>query len=190
MTQRLNLKANKSAVVTVLVMILVITFISSYFLLRNKSSLQKRNNTPAAQALLIEDKNASFTDLAGNKVSTDKQFGKVMVVMSWASWCPQCTNDLQELGKIAQEYKDKKVVVMAINRGEDKYSAERFLATMNIPSELTMMLDPSDYYFKHSDGYAMPETIIFDPKGTIMLHEHGELRPQEVHEALDNVLSK
>ena len=171
-------------------MALVILAVSSYFLLRDQSAVQKRNNTPAAVALLIDDENASFTDLEGNKVSVSQQFGKPMVVMTWASWCPQCTNDLQNLGKIAQEFSNRGVVVLAVNRAEDKYSAERYLSTFSVPEELTMMLDPTDHYFKYSDGYAMPETIIFAPDGSKVLHQHGELRVDEAKAALETLLNK
>jgi thiol-disulfide isomerase/thioredoxin len=185
-----RIRLQKSGVTTLLIMVLIIASASSYFFLRNKSALQKRNNTSAAQALLIDDKEKSFTDLEGKSVSVNNHFGKIMVVMSWASWCPQCTTDLQELGKVAQEYSNRGVVVMAVNRAEDKYSAQRYLATISLPSELTMMLDPDDHYFKNSDGYAMPETVIFSPNGSMALHEHGELQPEEVRKTLDDLLKK
>ncbi len=184
------MQIQKSGLVTLLIMVVVIAAASSYFFLRNKSALQKRNNTSAAQALLIDKTEKSFTDLDGKTVSVDNHFGKVMVVMSWASWCPACTTDLEELGKVAQDYTKRGVVVMAVNRAEDKYAAERYLATFTVPPELTMVLDPDDHYFKNSDGYAMPETVIFNPNGSMALHEHGELQPEEVRKTLDELLKK
>jgi thiol-disulfide isomerase/thioredoxin len=181
---------HKSGVITLLIMVLVIALISSYFFLRNKSAVQKRNNTPAAQALIIDEKDKAFTDLSGNAVNVNNQFGRVMVVMSWASWCPQCTTDLVSLGTVAHDYSNRGVVVMAVNRAEDKFAAQRFLDTVTLPSELTLMLDPDDHYFKHSEGYAMPETIVFKPDGSIALHEHGELQSEEVRKTLDELLKK
>ena len=184
----MHISTNRSTVVTFVVMLLIITSISSYFVFRNKSALQKRNNTSAAQALLIEEKDKAFTDLEGNPIPTNKDFGNIIVVMSWASWCPQCGNDLNELGKLTQEYKGKKVSIMAVNRGEDTYSAQRFLDTVHPPSELRIVLDRSDYYFSHSDGYAMPETIIFNKDGSIALHQRGDINVAEVKQVLDDLL--
>ena len=184
----MRISTNRSTVVTFVVMMLIITLISSYFVFRNKSALQKRNNTSAAQALLIEEKDKSFTDLEGNPIPTNSDFGNIIVVMSWASWCPQCGNDLNELGKLSQEYKDKKISIMAVNRGEDTYSAQRFLDTVHPPSELRIVLDRSDYYFSHSDGYAMPETIIFNKDGSIALHQRGDINVAEVKQVLDDLL--
>jgi thiol-disulfide isomerase/thioredoxin len=185
-----RLRLSKSGIATLLIMAIIIAATSSYFFLRNKSAVQKRNNTSAALALLIDDKEKSFTDLDGKDVSLNNNFGRVMVVMSWASWCPQCTTDLERLGDVARDYSDRGVVVMAVNRAEDKFAAQRFLATISLPNELTLILDPEDHYFKNSAGYAMPETVIFSPDGSMALHEHGELQPEEVRKTLDELLKK
>lgn len=180
----------RSGAITMVVMLLIIVAAISYFFWRDQSALQKRNNTSAAQALLIEEEGKSFTDLSGTPVSVNDSFGKVMVVMSWASWCPQCSKDLETLGGVAQEFKDKGVTVMAINRSEDRYTAERYLSTIApLPSELKVMLDGDDYYFTHSAGYAMPETIVFDESGTIALQVHGEINKDELKSTLDKILT-
>lgn len=180
----------KSGVITLGIMLLVILLVASYFIFRNESALQKRNNTSAAQALLVDDPEKSFTDLEGNTISVADHFGKIIVVMSWASWCPQCTTDLQELGALARDYQDRGVIVLAVNRAEDRYTAERYLATVTVPAELQVMLDPSDYYFAHSAGYAMPETIVFRPDGAIATQVHGELRKDDVRAVLDDLLAQ
>lgn len=181
----------RSGVVTIIVMLLVIAAIASYFFLRDESLLQKRNQTSAAQALLVEEEGKEFTDLTGEPVTVDEAFGDVMVVMSWASWCPQCTTELEKLGNLAKEYQARGVTVLAINRGEDRYTAERFLNTIPpLPGELRVLLDGSDHYFTHSAGYAMPETIVFAPDGSIAHQTHGELRTEEVKEVLNRLLEE
>lgn len=172
-------------------MLVIIVAAASYFFWRDQSAVQKRNNTSAAQALLIDDETKSFTDLQGNPLTINDSFGKVMVVMSWASWCPQCVTDLQNLGNLAKEYNGRDVVFMAINRAEDRYTAERYLNTMPpLPGELRMILDDSDYYFMHSAGYAMPETIIFTADGAIALQSHGELRTDDIRGTLEGLLKQ
>jgi len=181
--RKISLK--KSGVVTLVLMAAAIIVLLAYFVFRDQSNLQKHKNTPAAQALIIEDDQSAFTDLSQNKISLNDDFGKVMVVMSWASWCPQCGADLESLGILAKEYQGKDVTVVAVNRGEDKYSAERFLATINVASELRIILDPTDHYFTHSEGYAMPETIIFRPDGSVAFHGRGEVKTEEIKQAIE-----
>jgi thiol-disulfide isomerase/thioredoxin len=180
-------KLNMSGVITLGLMVITIAIVVVYFIVRDQSLVQKHKNTPAAQALIVDEK-SSFTDLNDNKASLKDDFGKTIVVMSWASWCPQCGGDLETLGGIAKDYQGKKVSIMAINRAEDKYSAQRFLDTLHVPSELRIILDPTDHYFTHSEGYAMPETIIFKPDGTIAFHQHGDIQNDELRKAIDEAL--
>lgn len=183
-----NLRAvrlTKSGVLTIGVMVAVVLVGVLYLLFRDQSLLQKHKQTPAAQALIIEDDAAAFTDLSQNKVPLNEDFGKVLVVMSWASWCPQCGKDLESLGALAKDYQGRDVRIMAINRAEDKYSAERFLSTLQVPGELRIILDPTDHYFANSEGYAMPETIVFHKDGTVALHQRGEVRLDEIRATID-----
>ncbi len=174
---------NRSGIITLGVMAAVIIVVLLYILFRDQSLVQKNNETPAATALLPEDAE-SFTTLSGEPTSVADSFGEVIVASSWASWCPQCTGDFPKLGEIAAEFKDKDVVVYAVNRGEDAYSAERYLNTIQKPEHVEFLLDQSDYFFKNSEGYAMPETIVYNKKGEVVLHQRGELRADELKDTL------
>jgi thiol-disulfide isomerase/thioredoxin len=176
------------AIITLAVMALVILAGVLYIIFIDESEVQKRDNTAAAQALIIDDPAQAFTDLAGNQKSVNDHFGKIIVVTSWASWCPQCLEGISALGPVADEYKDRGVVVLAINRAEDKYTAERYLSTVTVPSSVEIILDPSDHYFKASTGYAMPETIIYTKDGSIDLHQRGNVNPDEVRNSLNKLL--
>lgn len=178
----------KSVLYTVLFMVTIIVIGIVYFLMRDESVVQKRNNTPAAQALLPEEGETSFTTLQGEPMEVAPYFGDVIVATSWASWCPQCMTDIQKLGELVEPYKDKNVTILAVNRGEDRYTAERYLQTITIPAGVEMILDSGDFYFKNTAGYAMPETIVFDPEGNIVLQQRGELRLDELRSTIDAAL--
>jgi thiol-disulfide isomerase/thioredoxin len=177
-----------SAIVTFFAMGLIILAGLLYIFLIDESEVQKRNNTPAAQALIIDDVTQSFTDREGTAVSVNEHFGKIILVTSWASWCPQCIEGVQALGPVADTYKDRDVVVLAVNRGEDKYTAERYLATVTLPDSIKVILDPSDHYFKTSTGYAMPETILYNEDGEIYLHQRGNVNADEIKQHIDKLL--
>ncbi len=174
---------NRSGWITLGVMGAVVAVVVLYILLRDQSVLQKHNNTPAATALLPEESN-SFESLTGEPISLAEDFGSIMVVSSWASWCPQCAENFPELGTIATEFSEKGVVVYAVNRGEDQYSAERYLNTVSKPDSVTFILDQSDHFFRNSEGYAMPETIVYNKKGDVVLQQRGEVRIDEIRETL------
>ncbi len=175
---------SKGGMITLGVMAAVIAVVVLYIFLRDESILQKHNSTPAATALLPDNQTDSFTSLDGEPVSLAEDFGSIIVVSSWASWCPQCTGDFAKLGEVAGVFVDKDVTVYAVNRGEDKYSAERYLATIQKPDNVQFILDQSDYYFNNSGGYAMPETIVYGEDGEVVLHQRGELRVDELKDTL------
>jgi thiol-disulfide isomerase/thioredoxin len=178
----------KSAIITLIAMLIVVVLISLYFVFRDQSEVQKRNNTPAATALLPDERQTSFTNLQGEPVSLAPNFGRVIVATSWASWCPQCVTDIKRLGEIASAYQDKDVVVLAVNRAEDRYTAERFLQTTSVPEGVQIILDADDFYFKNSAGYAMPETIVYSKDGSIIVQQRGELRLDELKQSIDAAL--
>lgn len=177
---------SRSGILTLCFMAVTIAAVVLYILLRDQSVLQKHNNTPAASALLPEQ-TESFTSLTGETVSLADDFGSIIVVSTWASWCPSCGADFPALGEVASEFKDKNVSVYLVNRGEDQYSAERYLSTVSKPDSVTFILDGSDYYFKNSAGYAMPETIVYNKKGDVVMQQRGALNKDELRQTLQSL---
>jgi thiol-disulfide isomerase/thioredoxin len=179
---------NRAALLTLGVMVFIVALGALYIFFLDESERQKNNQTPAAVALLVENESESFTDKDGNKVAFEEDFGKIMVVSSWASWCPQCGEDLKRLDEVAKEFEGREVVFLAINRGEDKYSAERYLATIEQPQTLRIILDPTDHFFVKNEGYAMPETVVYDEHGQILQHQRGDLNQDDLRNTLKNNL--
>ncbi|MEY2664969.1 MAG: hypothetical protein RLZZ480_74 [Candidatus Parcubacteria bacterium] len=179
---------NRAAYITLAVMAVVVLLGIGYIFLLDESEKQTRNETPAARALLPGTETESFTDKDGNPLSVADDFGKVIVAISWASWCPQCADDIKKLDELAREFEGKDVVFYAINRAEDKYSAERYLATMTAPERVKIILDPKDHFFAASAGYAMPETILYDREGGVAAHIRGNLAPDELKNAIYTAL--
>ncbi|MEK7462062.1 MAG: TlpA disulfide reductase family protein [Patescibacteria group bacterium] len=181
---------SRSGIITLGLMAAVVIIALLYIVFRDQSVVQKNNSTPAATALLPEGEADTFKNLAGEPISVAEDFGSIIVVSSWASWCPQCAADFPKLGEVAAEFKDQDVVVYAVNRGEDPYSAERYLATITRPEHVQFILDQSDYYFKNSAGYAMPETIVYNQKGEVVLQQRGELKLEELRATLQLQVDK
>jgi thiol-disulfide isomerase/thioredoxin len=159
-----------------------------YIFFLDESEKQKRNETPAAQALLVEDEQSTYLDMTQAKVDFSDDFGKIIVVSSWASWCPQCAEDIGRLDQVAGELKDREVVFLAINRAENPYTAERFLNTFSKPEHVRVILDPSDHFFAANSGYAMPETIVYDENGEVKSHQRGNLDTEELKKAIFEAL--
>ena len=135
----------------------------------------KLHDSDAFSVLETLEGQSPYTDLQGDEVSLINYFGNVLVVSSWASWCPDCSTHLPLLDELAVEYADKGVQVLAINRSEPATTAERFLRTVNATSAVVLVLDPDDKFYKSVEVYAMPETIFYDTKIAISFHSRSSI---------------
>jgi thiol-disulfide isomerase/thioredoxin len=132
---------------------------------------------------------APYTDLAGNPVSLEEYLGRVLVVASWASWSPFSEADLSMLKELSKKYSNEEVVFMAINRKETKEQAGRYLSTLDPLDGLIVVLDPRDNFYLAVEGYAMPEVVIYNERGEIVVHERGTASRDIIEKTVDELIS-
>ncbi len=151
---------------------------------------QLKNETGSQAATLLSESVATpYTTLTGEPFSFAPYKGKVRVVTLWASWSPQSATDLAVLETTAQHYSEAGVAVIAVNRKEPRDRARAYLATLPQYQNITYVIDETDAFYASVGGYAMPETIIFDAKGTKVWHFRGVLTPERLSEQLDLILT-
>ncbi len=112
---------------------------------------------------------------------------KVMIAYAWASWCPYCKAELENLAKEKQKYGND-ILIVAVNRGESLRDAKAYTDALQGGSQLTFLLDPGDSFFKSIGGYAMPETVFIDEKGDIVYHQRGPLQLPQLEDELKELL--
>ncbi len=138
--------------------------------------------------MIEPESHASYTDLLGNIVSIRDFKGKPLIVNSWASWMPFSQSELVLLGDILKAYNGK-ISVLAINRMEQKGTIQGYLATYAIPSEIQILIDPTDHFYKTIGGYAMPETIFYNKEGEITFHKRGVLTEDELRTHVEALIA-
>lgn len=173
---------NYRITILILVVIIAVSVLATFLVLQHKKS-QDLQESPAGQSLRAEGY-APYTDLNGAEVSLEEYLGETLIVHSWASWCPQCVSQLQLFADIVNDKPDTKL--LAINRAEDKVTVERYLNHYNLHSNVTLILDPDDYFYNNIGGYAMPETVVFDSEGKVIKIFRGVV----TREALEEVLAQ
>jgi thiol-disulfide isomerase/thioredoxin len=130
----------------------------------------------------------SYLDLLGNEVSLNQYLGKILVVVSWASWSPFSQADLLMLKELSVNYHEEKVIFMAINRKETKEQATRYLNSIPALDGLVIILDPRDHFYSAIAGYAMPEAVIYNKRGEVAEHYRGNAPKAEIENTLNNLL--
>ncbi len=176
----MNVKLNFKAI-AVLGLIVIIAIVATLLLI-NKGKKESLYESQAGKALSDVEGRAPYTDIAGAPVSLEDYLGQNLIVHSWASWCPQCVEQLTLFKDVVIASPNTKL--LAINRGEDAASAERFLNHYNLWSDVTLILDPEDHFYSSVGGYAMPETLIFGKDGEIKEHFRGVVTKEILESAL------
>ena len=107
---------------------------------------------------------------------------KVLIAYAWATWCPYCSAELQNLSEMKKKYGDD-VQIVAINRAETVVVAKPFTDKLGI-SNILFLIDPEDAFFKSISGYAMPETVFINERGEIVFHQRGPLNLPELEQRI------
>jgi len=170
---------NKTTVSTCVVIILILLLVGWYAYTVSQSDQVTEPNS-AQSALTTPVGIAEYTDINGNPVSLSDYLGSVLVVNTWATWCPACKEELIDFADLAELYKGQEVVVLAINRAEPANTAQAFLNSIQVAEGPELVLDPSDHYYKTIAGFTMSETVFYDTAGNIIFHKRGSMNLEEM----------
>lgn len=173
---------NKSGAVTLLVLLIIVT-VAFFYLLKVKETNDRETlqTSPAGTTLSNE---AAYMDIDGNPIQLEDFLGSVIVATSWASWCPDCVEQLRILGNFSD---DSEIRVLAFNRSESLETIKSFLDFYSLNTTVTQVIDPSDIFFKSIKGKAMPETVVFNREGAIIHQERDLLTETELMIILENI---
>jgi thiol-disulfide isomerase/thioredoxin len=129
----------------------------------------------------------TLTDYSGKSVHLFDYRRKVLIAYAWASWCPYCGAELQDLAHLKNTYGDS-LAIVAINRGEPLPVAKAFTDHLQNTGGLVFLIDPSDSFFKEIGGYAMPEMVFIDAGGAISYHQRGPIQIADVDAKIKELL--
>jgi cytochrome c biogenesis protein CcmG/thiol:disulfide interchange protein DsbE len=121
-------------------------------------------------------------DLAGESVAipTDVK-GKVVFMHFWVSSCSYCVKEMCTLESFYRKHRTEGVIAFSVNAGEDKGSAKRYIADLNI--SYPILLDPDLSVARAYGVSGVPTTYILDRHGVLRFKILGEITADR----LDNV---
>jgi thiol-disulfide isomerase/thioredoxin len=177
-------RKNFIALILIVVVVLLVALLT-YFI---RSNARDRSQNEAINTLFSEEEAAVYLDAQSNPISLSNFEDKIIVVNVWASWSPFTEIEFPILNELAATYKDRGVNFLVMNRKESQTQIERYLATLPPYENLTQVIDVNDFFYAGVDGYAMPETIIYDSKGKIIQHIRGVVVKSELEATLNTIL--
>ena len=131
----------------------------------------------------------AFEDNKGNEVTPNDFPGKILVVNSWATWCPFCVDELPDFVELQKNFADD-IVVIAIDRAESRSTAVGYTDGLGVTDDLVWLLDPSDSFYRSIGGFSMPETLFVDSEGNIRIHKRGPMDIKEMTEKVTSILEQ
>ena len=129
----------------------------------------------------------ALPDLTGNKVVVPDDFkGKVVIIRFWADWCTYCAEEMPAIDLVYNKYKEKGVVILAVNVGQPKNVAEAFVKNLRI--SYPVFLDTYSVTAKQYGVVGLPTTFILDRKGVIREKILGEAERDSFEKMVVNLL--
>jgi cytochrome c biogenesis protein CcmG, thiol:disulfide interchange protein DsbE len=120
----------------------------------------------------------SLPSLKGSTVSLSSLRGKVVLIDFWAQWCEPCKKELPQLDRLAKDYAQKGVVIVAVNIDKQRDNAARMVKQLGV--SLDVLLDPAGSVAGAYDLPKMPTSFVVDKKGIIRYVNEGFDGPKDV----------
>ena len=120
---------------------------------------------PAASSEEEEAKAFAFetTDINGDPVSlTDYADAKVIMVNMWEPWCGPCVNEMPDIERLYQEYKDQGFLVLGVFATVDGDEDAKWV--IRSTGVTYPILHASEEFVVFNTGY-VPTTVFMDSEG-------------------------
>lgn len=129
----------------------------------------------------------TLLDLKGDKITLPDDFsGKVVVIRFWIDSCKSCEKEMPEIDQIYNKYKDKGLVVLAVNVGQSRNAAEAFATKLHI--SYPVLLDTNSATTERYGVKAVPFTFVVDRKGVITKRILGETERESFEKMIQGLL--
>lgn len=107
----------------------------------------------------------ALPDLEGNLIHLEDYKGQVVVLNTWATWCPPCRAEMPELEAFHQTYQDQGLRLIGINIGERLEQVQAFVQSYQLSFQ--MWLDPDESSLRAFNTISLPSTFVIDRSGQV-----------------------
>jgi len=125
-------------------------------------------------------------------VSLQEYRGSTIMLMSWATWCMDCKQELTALEKLWHSEQGQGLVVIAVNL--DTVEANERIKDMVDQYHLTYPIwrDPQNNFFATFNAPGIPTTVLLDKQGTVVRAWVGpvDFEARDVRDEIEAVLAE
>lgn len=175
--------------------IVVASVILGFFVLRSNPSIDESTDSTSqsTSTTSINEQAPDFSleSFESETVSLAKLQGKVVFVDFWAAWCPFCIEEMPEIEKISQEFKDD-LVVLGIHRTEteDFKTGDKFAKDRGVTYPLLKDTDGSVYKAYTGGRNFMPTAAFIDKEGKVVKFLYGPKTEDQMRQYVKEALGQ
>jgi len=145
-----------------------------------------------------ELRDTTLQTLDGGSLKLSDFADKVVIVNLWATWCGPCRQEMPELVKISNEYKQRGVVVLGLatsyNEKGDQTHVKDYIRTQNVPYQIIWddgtLAGPLVEMVQGRS--VIPQSFVISRDGRIVKHFTGfrpSMDPQLMRQAVEDALN-
>ena len=140
---------------------------------------------------LLDDRSPNVGELApqfelrnvdGQVVQLSDFQGKVVWINFWATWCGPCRRELPDIARLAAEFSDDDLVVLAVNQEQSAAVARDFWEELGL--DLPILLDSSREVSAQYRLRGLPDNFFIDREGVLQSFQLGFLVEEQMREGL------
>ena len=105
----------------------------------------------------------TLTDLSGSPVALSEFRGREVLLSFWASWCLYCVEESRLLGRLAERYRDLKIIIVTVDSSSE--TARDYLSGM--PDNITVLVDKGAEVTKLYRVFALPTSFLISRDGVV-----------------------
>ena len=134
---------------------------------------------------------ATFPDADGRPQSLSQWRGRPLVVNFWATWCPPCVEEMPDLQRVRDEYRDRGVEVLGIGIDNAvKIAGFRDQHRLTLPLLVAGVGGSDLNRALGNTAGALPFTVLIGTDGRIRERHLGQVKPEQLRRWLDAELSR
>jgi cytochrome c biogenesis protein CcmG/thiol:disulfide interchange protein DsbE len=140
--------------------------------------------TPEPEEALAPD--FTLQTIGGDTVKLSDYRGQVVLLNTWATWCPPCRAEMPDLEDYYREHQADGFVVLAVNSQESPATVTAFLGDYEFT--FPVLLDPDGTVMSSYNVYGLPTSFFIDRDGMVSGVWSGQLSPGRLEELVDPLL--